>query len=1576
MTIIKCKMCGGDIQRNEDQAYGTCDSCGSTMTFPKVSDEQRANLFNRANHFRRQGEFDKAIAAYESILNQDDADAEAHWGVVLSRYGIEYVEDPISHERVPTCHRVQMESILNDADYLAALEHASDSYSRGLYEEEAKRIAELQRGILALSAQEKPYDVFICYKETTDSGTRTPDSALAQEVYYQLTGEGYKVFFSRITLEDKLGQQYEPYIFAALNSARVMVVIGTQAEYFNAVWVKNEWSRFLTLMKKDRSKLLIPCYKGMDAYDLPEALSMLQSQDMGKIGFIQDLVRGIKKVVDAGRAKPGAEAISKPVETIAAPGVQSLMRRAQLFLEDGDFKSATEYAEKVLDIDPEHSPAYMARLQASLSLRNETELGNSIEPLEGHGDYQKAVRFADARLKPVYLGHNQRILDRLEEERKEGIYQAASKQYKGAYSEADYLLVSQTFQSLGGYKDADERALTCQAKADEAHVAKLVREEADRAERSRLEAERARKAEQERLAEEKRRAKNKRLAMIITPIVAAAIAIVLLITQVVIPRSNYQKAMNLLSDKQYDQAAEAFTALGSYSDSADKVKESAYQKAKALQGSGRFDAAIQLFEGLGNYRDASSIVSQAQGDKLYAAGDISGAYTLYAALDPAYRTHDAEYAQMYSAAMQMLQEGKHAEAGTAFSKLGSYTDAAVRVKQAQADKLYAAGDYIGAYTIYKDLDVTYQTHSADYQAMYDSAAGLLAEGSYDESIAGFEGISNYSDAGAQAVEALYLKGKSLLSAGQYDEATTVFNGLGIYKDAASLANQAQADKLYAAGDYIGAYTIYKDLDVTYQTHSADYQAMYDAATSALAEGDFNAAIEAFLEIVNYADSADKLTLTRYRYAAALVEKGDDAEAEAMYSLIPDYSDVPGLLHGLRLRIADKAFEAKEYERALELYLKLPQTEELKSREYALAQACYDEGAFGVATQAYELLGQYELSLSRLPVARYAWAAQLFEQGQYLLAAEQFTLLGGMTDSAERAKASLYQHGMQLLSTESYEEAKAVFVGLSGYKDADTLAQEADYRKAAALMEAGDYAASGDLFQALGEYRDSRTQRDGSRYELAEAARIKGSYAKAEEMYRALGTYSDSAEKMKLCIFNQAEALLQAGDYAAAEKKYAGILDYEDSAEKMKQCRLEQGRALYAARDWRGALKFVKGLGHGDSGVLAAECYYELGDAALKAGRTDEAVGEYALATVLPKAQERLYSLGKDYAAVNQHEKAIQALWAAGDHQPSQTLLEEIGSLLEQGGKKELTFLAYALLDGENEAAQNTRRLAPGISQAALRQALKAFNILPQELAIDNECMYRYGKALAAEAKYTEAAAVLIQIKDYKDVASLIAADAGLSSAAAAAELERKFTVGNTVTFGKYEQDNNTANGKEPIVWRVLQREGTKALVISEKILDCQPYNKEWTSITWEKSTLRPWLNGTFSNAAFSAEEQKAILTTTLKNEDNPEYKTDGGNPTQDRVFLLSIAEAETLFRDDASRVAKNTAYAKTQGAYDNSGAGLWWLRSPGFYGNYAAIVLTGGSVYRYGSNVDYGRRAVRPALWLDLTSDIFSSVAP
>ncbi|MCR4595008.1 MAG: toll/interleukin-1 receptor domain-containing protein, partial [Clostridiales bacterium] len=297
MSVFKCKMCGGTIEFDEGATVGVCDSCGTRQTLPNTNDDIVSNLYNRANNLRLKSEFDRASKIYEEIVNKDDSQAEAHWGIVLCKYGIDYVDDPATGKKIPTCHRASYEAIRSDADFQAAIDYA-DSAQQELYESEARAIDRLQKGILEIVKEEKPFDVFICYKETDEDGKRTIDSTIANDIYYQLTQEGFKVFYAAITLEDKLGQEYEPYIFAALNSAKVMLVIGTKPDYFNAVWVKNEWSRYLKIIKNDRSKLLIPCYRDMDAYDLPEEFAHLQAQDISKIGFINDVTIGIKKLIN------------------------------------------------------------------------------------------------------------------------------------------------------------------------------------------------------------------------------------------------------------------------------------------------------------------------------------------------------------------------------------------------------------------------------------------------------------------------------------------------------------------------------------------------------------------------------------------------------------------------------------------------------------------------------------------------------------------------------------------------------------------------------------------------------------------------------------------------------------------------------------------------------------------------------------------------------------------------------------------------------------------------------------------------------------------------------------------------------------------------------------------------------------------------------------------------------------------------------------------------------------------------------------------------------------------------------
>lgn len=207
------------------------------------------------------------------------------------------------------------------------------------------------------------------------------------------------------------------------------------------------------------------------------------------------------------------------------------------------------------------------------------------------------------------------------------------------------------------------------------------------------------------------------------------------------------------------------------------------------------------------------------------------------------------------------------------------------------------------------------------------------------------------------------------------------------------------------------------------------------------------------------------------------------------------------------------------------------------------------------------------------------------------------------------------------------------------------------------------------------------------------------------------------------------------------------------------------------------------------------------------------------------------------------------------------------------------------------------------------------------------------------------------------------------------EAEQYRTPGSIVTFGAYEQDNDTANGKEAIEWLVLDydAESDRALVISRYALDCKPYNTEWVDITWEKCTLRAWLNDEFIKAAFSAEEQKAIPTVTVSADKNPKYSTAPGNATQDKVFLLSITEVNKFFKDDDARLCAPTDLAIKNGVWTSSSYSVdgratcyWWLRSPGYISDCAARVDYDGYVFASGFCVDYSSEAVRPALYIDL----------
>ena len=342
-------------------------------------------------------------------------------------------------------HRYSTDSILEDDDFKKVLE-LSDAVTRPIYQEQAERINRIQSQIAKIVANEKPYDIFICYKETGKDNQRTIDSVMAQEIYEHLLEKGFNVFFARITLEDKLGVEYEPYIYAALSSARVMLVVGTDPDYFNATWVKNEWSRFLMMMRKNRTKQLIPCYKNMDAYDLPQSFINLQGLDMGKIGWLQDLIHGIAKFF------PEKESTGK--QSKLDPMLEGFLTRAEALMMVGHFDEACKLLEReILLVDPKNERANIDRLLAQLKVSSLNEISEkcTVEQLE-QADFQRAIEICNG------VDKEKLLIIASELKKKEKYQQALQLISKYNISKAKDLL-----KELAdiGYKDAEQKLAFC-----------------------------------------------------------------------------------------------------------------------------------------------------------------------------------------------------------------------------------------------------------------------------------------------------------------------------------------------------------------------------------------------------------------------------------------------------------------------------------------------------------------------------------------------------------------------------------------------------------------------------------------------------------------------------------------------------------------------------------------------------------------------------------------------------------------------------------------------------------------------------------------------------------------------------------------------------------------------------------------------------------------------------------------------------------------------------------------------------------------------------------------------------------
>lgn len=288
----------------------------------------------------------------------------------------------------------------------------------------------------------------------------------------------------------------------------------------------------------------------------------------------------------------------------------------------------------------------------------------------------------------------------------------------------------------------------------------------------------------------------------------------------------------------------------------------------------------------------------------------------------------------------------------------------------------------------------------------------------------------------------------------------------------------------------------------------------------------------------------------------------------------------------------------------------------------------------------------------------------------------------------------------------------------------------------------------------------------------------------------------------------------------------------------------------------------------------------------------------------------------------------------------------------------LTFMAQ----GEYISAINVFKALNGYKDSSAQ-------ITKCEIALSEAAILEiYNKAvrLIESGEFIEAYETLESLNGFKDSAQL---QEEIFSAYEAMIQLKNIKIGDILYFGSYEQDNDFTNGTEPIEWVVLDIQDNKAFVISKYGLDGNVFNTEEVSVTWETCTLRTWLNDVFFNSAFSPAEQTLIAESLVTADKNPKYGTPPGNDTIDRVFLLSVLEAEKYYHTNQKRVCTPTAYAVANGTFalNEKGDCRWWLRTPG--GNWpgsCAVVNNRGVIEYYGiRNVSPGG-AVRPVMWVTL----------
>ncbi len=397
-TLYTCVVCGGEVEPIGN-GIGKCIYCRSKQSIPTLNLEK----LERANVLRREKNYSDSMRLYEEIISESPKNAEAYWGAVLCRYGIEFVED-YDGTAVPTCNRTMTKPITGDPDFKYACEYA-EGEQKDYYIKQAEIINEIQNDILKEASEEKPYDVFISYKSKDKNGNPTSDSKEAMSLYYKLDKEGYKAFFAEKTL--KPGKNYEPQIYSALSTSKVMILIGSSEDNINSAWVKNEWSRYLDMTAENKNKILTVVYYDMDPENLPMELKKCKNVNWKTPDAMSTVMDTIKKYAKKEDKKKNISVsdFNASVDNVLYSRMQKKSKSkydtALLLAKSGNINAAMKDLDELLISFPDYAEGHWLKLCLLNGVLPDTIAGMPLN-FQSHPEYLAAVRFAGDELRKTY----------------------------------------------------------------------------------------------------------------------------------------------------------------------------------------------------------------------------------------------------------------------------------------------------------------------------------------------------------------------------------------------------------------------------------------------------------------------------------------------------------------------------------------------------------------------------------------------------------------------------------------------------------------------------------------------------------------------------------------------------------------------------------------------------------------------------------------------------------------------------------------------------------------------------------------------------------------------------------------------------------------------------------------------------------------------------------------------------------------------------------------------------------------------------------------------------------------------